>query len=124
MYSDIKNRHAISSKVGNTFYVNSHKMVSFIIFKGLFQQSIPFHSNRVTDKVATRLLGKCRPYLVHLNLRGCQLLTSTIFYSIRECKNLQDLNLSECPAVNVSSIKIFIFLLSKSFNQSNNIPTT
>ena len=59
------------------------------------------HYYRVTDKIATRLLSKCRPYLVHLNLRGCTRLTDNAFFAIRECRNLQDLNLSECTAVNV-----------------------
>lgn len=58
--------------------------------------------DRVTDSTAQKLLFKCRPYLVHLNLRGCEQITANTFFSIRECRNLQDLNLSECPAVNVS----------------------
>ncbi|KAK2141506.1 hypothetical protein LSH36_1090g00105 [Paralvinella palmiformis] len=62
--------------------------------------------HRVTDKVATRLLGKCRPYLIHLNLRACDSITSSTFYAIRECRNLQDLNLSECPAINDDTLKM------------------
>ncbi|ELT90873.1 hypothetical protein CAPTEDRAFT_165456 [Capitella teleta] len=63
---------------------------------------------RVTDKVAARLLSKCRPYLVHLNLRRCERITSLTFYSIRECRNLQDLNLSECPALDDDSLKMVL----------------
>ncbi len=60
----------------------------------------------VTDRVATHLLAKCRPYLVHLNLRGCDQITGNTFYAVRECRSLQDLNISECPAVNDDTVKM------------------
>ncbi|CAH1783301.1 unnamed protein product [Owenia fusiformis] len=62
--------------------------------------------NRITDKVAKRLLNKCRPYLVHLNVRCCPNLTKTTFVSISECRNIQDLNLSECPGLTDETLKI------------------
>ena len=66
---------------------------------------------RVTDKVAIRLLQKCRPYLVHLNIRGCQQISFPTFQCIRECRNLQDLNLSECPALSVTRLLLLLFVL-------------
>ena len=54
--------------------------------------------------MTSKLLAKCRPYLVHLNLRGCNRITSNTFHCVRQCRNLQDLNLSECNAVNVSTL--------------------
>ncbi|XP_033124856.1 dynein regulatory complex subunit 6-like [Anneissia japonica] len=55
---------------------------------------------RVTDRTVGLLLQKCRPYLLHLNLRGCNRLQKASFIAISRCKNLQDLNLSECSGVN------------------------
>ncbi|XP_013411676.1 F-box/LRR-repeat protein 13-like isoform X1 [Lingula anatina] len=63
-------------------------------------------STGVTDHVVKTLLTKCRPYIVHLNLRGCLRLSRAAFVTISECRNLQDLNLSECSAVNDSSMKL------------------
>ncbi|XP_065910506.1 F-box and leucine-rich repeat protein 13-like isoform X2 [Dysidea avara] len=51
--------------------------------------------NHVTDLVLLRLINKCRPFLGHLNLRGCHMLTEGALQHIGECRNLQDLNLSE-----------------------------
>ncbi|KAL3853208.1 hypothetical protein ACJMK2_016766 [Sinanodonta woodiana] len=62
--------------------------------------------NSVTDKVVTKLLLKCRPYLMHLNMRGCQQLSEISFISLAQCRNLQDLNLSDCLGVNDETIKI------------------
>lgn len=61
---------------------------------------------RVTDRVATRLLYKARPYLIHLNMRACQHLTRPTFLSVSECRNLQDLNLSECTSLDDDTLKI------------------
>ncbi|XP_033744599.1 dynein regulatory complex subunit 6-like isoform X5 [Pecten maximus] len=60
----------------------------------------------VTDQITTRLLAKCRPYLIHLNLRGCVKVTEPTFVSISECRNLQDLNLSECKGLNDEHMKV------------------
>ncbi|CAK8675999.1 unnamed protein product [Clavelina lepadiformis] len=54
----------------------------------------------VNDKVVIKCLQKCRPYLVHLNLRQCYSVHWPTFKIIAECRNLQDLNLSECKGVN------------------------
>ncbi|XP_063407958.1 F-box and leucine-rich repeat protein 13-like isoform X2 [Mytilus trossulus] len=62
--------------------------------------------NKVTDKVATKHLMKWRPYLIHVNLRGCTKLGEPTFRGISECRNLQDLNLSQCTGVNDDSMKI------------------
>ncbi|CAL1538996.1 unnamed protein product [Lymnaea stagnalis] len=61
---------------------------------------------RVTDKVATRLLFKARPYLIHLNMRMCHHLTRPTFVSVSDCRNLQDLNLSECTGLDDDALKI------------------
>lgn len=61
---------------------------------------------RVTDKVVTKLLFKCRPYLIHLNMRGCQFVSEPSFTSISECSNLQDLNFSECMGLNDEMLKL------------------
>ncbi|XP_071817253.1 F-box and leucine-rich repeat protein 13-like isoform X2 [Apostichopus japonicus] len=55
---------------------------------------------KTTDKLACKLLQKCRPYLLHLNLRACVKLTKPAYYAVGQCRNLQDLNLSECVGVN------------------------
>ncbi|XP_012940737.1 dynein regulatory complex subunit 6 isoform X2 [Aplysia californica] len=62
----------------------------------------------VTDKVATRLLFKARPYLIHLNLRTCHHLTRPTFISVSECRNLQDLNLSECTGIDDETLKVVV----------------
>ena len=51
----------------------------------------------------TKLLYKCRTYLIHLNMRGCQYISQPSFTSIGECCNLQDLNFSQCISINVST---------------------
>lgn len=103
----------------------------------LFTRRILF-SFSATNKVAASVIHKCRPFLGHLNLRGCYNLSSEsikltgtavyawsnffkiIFYVISnsaslllwkeiflfflpsaQCRNLQDLNLSECSGVTV-----------------------
>ena len=104
----------------------------------LFTQTYSFFSFSATNKVAANVIHKCRPFLGHLNLRGCYNLSSEsikltgtavyawsnflkiIFYVISnsaslllwkeifvlflpsaQCRNLQDLNLSECSGVTV-----------------------
>ena len=62
--------------------------------------------SRATDEVIGKLTRKSRPYLVHLNIRQCQVYTAATFRNIAECKNLQDLNLSECRHVNVSVLLV------------------
>ncbi|XP_072291438.1 F-box and leucine-rich repeat protein 13 [Eucyclogobius newberryi] len=40
-----------------------------------------------------------RPFLVHLNLRGCTFITWPSLKCVSECRNLQELNLSECSNI-------------------------
>ncbi|CAH1247001.1 FBXL13 [Branchiostoma lanceolatum] len=61
--------------------------------------------NKVTDPVVIQMLHKCRPYLVHLNLRGCMGVRRASFNVISQCKNLQDLNLSECKGLSDDSLR-------------------
>lgn len=76
------------------------------------------------DQLATRFIQRARPYLQHLNLRECSRIGRLTFLGkthtrrlpsniclcfptgISSCKNLQDLNLSECSAVNDEAIRI------------------
>ncbi|XP_061187510.1 F-box and leucine-rich repeat protein 13-like isoform X3 [Saccostrea echinata] len=62
----------------------------------------------VTDMVTTKLLSKCRPYLIHLSMRGCSQLRSPTFMALSECRNLQDLNLSECKGLDDESLKLVV----------------
>ncbi|XP_050781491.1 dynein regulatory complex subunit 6 isoform X4 [Gopherus flavomarginatus] len=58
--------------------------------------------HKMQDKTLINILKKWRPYVVRLNLRGCSSLHWPSFKSISECKNLQDLNVSECQGLNIS----------------------
>lgn len=51
------------------------------------------------------MINKCRPFLGHLNLRSCHMLTADVLQHIGECKNLQDLNLSEYSKLNDEGIR-------------------
>eukprot|EP00079_Xenopus_tropicalis_P023226 XP_012815465.1 PREDICTED: F-box/LRR-repeat protein 13 isoform X2 [Xenopus tropicalis] len=70
--------------------------------------SIDFSSVRqyVQDKFVVNTLRKCRLYVIRLNFRSCSSLHWPTFKAIGECKNLQDLNLSECIHLNDESIRI------------------
>ncbi|XP_055789606.1 dynein regulatory complex subunit 6 isoform X2 [Salvelinus fontinalis] len=50
----------------------------------------------ITDRIVEQILQKYRPFVVHLNMRGCTSLQWPSFKCISECRNLQELNLSEC----------------------------
>ncbi|CAF0811974.1 unnamed protein product [Adineta steineri] len=64
-------------------------------------------TNKVlSDRLAMRFIQRARPFLQHLNLRQCSRIGRLTFLGISSCKNLQDLNLSECPSVDDESIKI------------------
>lgn len=58
-----------------------------------------------TNKVAANVIHKCRPFLGHLNLRGCYNLSSESIKLTAQCRNLQDLNLSECSGVTDETVK-------------------
>ena len=51
------------------------------------------------------LLRKCRTYLIHLNLRSQYNLEPATLKVIGDCKNLQDLNLSECNGLTDTVMK-------------------
>ncbi|XP_053320247.1 dynein regulatory complex subunit 6 [Spea bombifrons] len=70
--------------------------------------SIDFFTVRhlIQDKFVVSILRKCRPYVIRLNLRSCSSLHWASFKAISECKNLQDLNVSECQSLNDESMKI------------------
>eukprot|EP00795_Rhopilema_esculentum_P002093 gene2093-17665_t len=62
-------------------------------------------TKRISSKAIASLIHKCRPFLCHLNLRGMDMATSKGLKTIGECRNLQDLNLSDCRAVTADVIK-------------------
>ncbi|XP_026723811.1 dynein regulatory complex subunit 6 [Athene cunicularia] len=62
--------------------------------------------HKVQDQIVVNILQKWRPYVLHLNFRGCYSLHWPTFKSISECKNLQDLNLSECQGLNDESMRL------------------
>ncbi|XP_073508371.1 F-box and leucine-rich repeat protein 13 isoform X2 [Phyllobates terribilis] len=70
--------------------------------------SIDFSSVRhhIQDKFVINILRKCRPYVIRLNLRRCSTLHWSTYKGIGECRNLQDLNLSECKNVNEDAIRV------------------
>eukprot|EP00118_Oscarella_pearsei_P012154 m.86967 g.86967 ORF g.86967 m.86967 type:complete len:805 (+) comp36521_c0_seq1:152-2566(+) len=61
--------------------------------------------NYVFDKVVINFIQKYRPSIVRINLRGCHLLTEKSLKHVGECKNIQDLNLSECPSTDEEVIR-------------------
>lgn len=79
-----------------------------IVQAGMLWSKMNFYEvrKRVTDKVASRLLYKARPYLIHLNLRDCQHLKRPTFVSVSECRNIQDLNLSGCLGLDDETLKL------------------
>ncbi|KAM4748907.1 F-box and leucine-rich repeat protein 13 [Rhinophrynus dorsalis] len=70
--------------------------------------SIDFSSvrHRIQDAFVVNTLRKCRPYVIRLNLRSCSSLRWPTFKGISECKNLQELNVSECQNMNDESMRI------------------
>ncbi|XP_027128699.1 dynein regulatory complex subunit 6 isoform X1 [Larimichthys crocea] len=53
----------------------------------------------ITDSTVKQILQNYRPYVIHLNLRGCTSLKWPSLKCISECRNLQELNVSECFSV-------------------------
>ncbi|XP_029137274.2 F-box and leucine-rich repeat protein 13 [Labrus bergylta] len=53
----------------------------------------------ITDGIAQQVLQKYRPFVIHLNLRGCTSLRWNSLTCISACRNLQELNMSECVNV-------------------------
>lgn len=60
--------------------------------------------SQLTDRALSSVLSKCRPYLGHLSLRGCQSLSKTGLKNVSSCRNLQDLNLSEMSQINDEAV--------------------
>ena len=77
----------------------------FILFKKCFILSN--YSFRLTDKIVSKIVQKCRPYVLHLNVRHCWKITKQSFLSITGCRNIQDLNISDCKGLTVSFFKLY-----------------
>ncbi|XP_068458563.1 F-box and leucine-rich repeat protein 13 [Clinocottus analis] len=58
----------------------------------------------ITDGTVKQILQNYRPFVIHLNLRSCVSLKWPSLKCISECKNIQDLNLSEC--FNVTDVMV------------------
>ncbi|XP_078024112.1 F-box and leucine-rich repeat protein 13 [Epinephelus lanceolatus] len=69
-----------------------------IIQSGALWSQINFSVEKdwITDGTMKQILQNYRPFVIHLNLRGCTSLQWPSLKCISECRNLQDLNLSEC----------------------------
>ncbi|XP_033888045.1 F-box and leucine-rich repeat protein 13 isoform X1 [Acipenser ruthenus] len=64
--------------------------------------------NMMVDGTAVNLLQKYRPYVIHLNFRRSSFLQWPSFKCISECRNLQDLNLSECASINDEIMRLIL----------------
>ncbi|XP_071590100.1 F-box and leucine-rich repeat protein 13 isoform X2 [Heliangelus exortis] len=62
--------------------------------------------HKIQDQLVINTLHKWRPCVLYLNLRGCNSLHWPSFRSISQCKNLQDLNLSECQGLTDESMRL------------------
>uniref|UniRef100_A0A8P4G5Y0 F-box domain-containing protein n=2 Tax=Dicentrarchus labrax TaxID=13489 RepID=A0A8P4G5Y0_DICLA len=69
-----------------------------IIRSGTLWSQINFsvEKNWITDSTMKQILQNYRPFVIHLNLRGCTSLKWPSLKCISECRNLQELNVSEC----------------------------
>ncbi|XP_023206538.1 F-box/LRR-repeat protein 13 isoform X1 [Xiphophorus maculatus] len=72
-----------------------------IVHSGTLWSQIDFSVGKdwVTDAIVQKILKSYRPFVTHLNLRGCHTTKWSSLKYISECKNLQELNLSECLAI-------------------------
>ncbi|XP_032379372.1 dynein regulatory complex subunit 6 isoform X2 [Etheostoma spectabile] len=77
-----------------------------IIQSGTLWSQINFSVEKdwITDSTMKQILQTYRPFVIHLNLRGCTSLKWHSLKYISECRNLQDLNLSEC--LNVTDVMV------------------
>ncbi|XP_051979119.1 dynein regulatory complex subunit 6 [Xyrauchen texanus] len=57
-------------------------------------------SSWITDKTVGRILQAHRVFVTSINLCTCTMVEGSSLRCISQCKNLQELNLSECPNVN------------------------
>ncbi|KAM6097267.1 LOW QUALITY PROTEIN: F-box and leucine-rich repeat protein 13 [Chlamydotis macqueenii] len=60
--------------------------------------------DKVQDQIVVNILQKWHPYVLRLNLQG--LLNPAPFLYYSECRNLQDLILSECQGLNDESMRL------------------
>ncbi|XP_043979640.1 dynein regulatory complex subunit 6 isoform X2 [Gambusia affinis] len=72
-----------------------------IVHSGTLWSQIDFSVGKdwVTDFIVQKILKSYRPFVTHLNLRGCQSTKWSSLKYISECRNLQELNLSEVLAI-------------------------
>lgn len=69
------------------------------------------------DKLLAHMIHKCRPFVIHLNVRGAHSLTNAGFVSISGCRNIQDLNISECK--NLTVFIAFFFNILRAWTKLN-----
>ena len=72
--------------------------------------------DRLTDKLLASIVHKCRPFLIRLNARGAEQLTQAGFNLISGCRNLQDLNLSNCAHLTVCRIIVLCVMINSVLN--------
>uniref|UniRef100_A0A8C6DVG1 F-box and leucine rich repeat protein 13 n=1 Tax=Moschus moschiferus TaxID=68415 RepID=A0A8C6DVG1_MOSMO len=60
--------------------------------------------NIITDKYIVSILQRWRLNVLHLNFRGCVFRSKTL-RSVSLCKNLQELNVSDCPTLTDESMR-------------------
>ncbi|KAG1939196.1 dynein regulatory complex subunit [Pimephales promelas] len=62
----------------------------------------------ITDQIVERKLRAHRVYVISVNLCGCAMVQGSSFRRISQCRNLQELNLSECQHVNDDNMKMIL----------------
>ncbi|XP_041650963.1 dynein regulatory complex subunit 6 [Cheilinus undulatus] len=72
-----------------------------LIQSGTLWSQINFSAKKcwATDCTVQQILLKYRPFVIHVNLRGCTSLKWNSLKCISECRNLQEINFSECVNV-------------------------
>ncbi|XP_048015444.1 dynein regulatory complex subunit 6 isoform X1 [Megalobrama amblycephala] len=65
-------------------------------------------SSWITDQTVERILRAHRVYVISVNLCGCTMVQGLSFRRISQCRNLQELNLSECLNVNDENMKMIL----------------
>ncbi|XP_047204061.1 dynein regulatory complex subunit 6 isoform X3 [Girardinichthys multiradiatus] len=72
-----------------------------IVQSGTLWSQINFSVGKewITDSIVQQILQSYRPFVTHLNLRSCTSLKWSSLKYISECRNLQELNMSECLTV-------------------------
>ncbi|XP_071393804.1 F-box and leucine-rich repeat protein 13 [Centroberyx affinis] len=72
-----------------------------IIRSGLLWSRINFSVEKdwITDSTVKQILQNYRPFVIHLNMRGCTSLMWPSLTCISQCRNLQELNVSECSNI-------------------------